>query len=221
MLKILGKVSSINVRKVLWACAEMDVPYTREDWGAGFRPTDDPGFASLNPNRLVPVVIDGDFVLWESNTILRYLATKHDRFDLLPRADAEHAPLSQIQARARVEQWIDWQATEFNAAWRYAFLALARKAPGYDDAKQIHASLETWAAMLAIIDGQLQKTQGHIAAHEFTLADIPVGLGVHRWMLTPVEAAGVTRPDFPALRAYYDKLTARAGFAAHGSLGVA
>lgn len=221
MLKILGKASSINVRKVLWACAEMDVPYAREDWGAGFRSTDDPAFAALNPNRLVPVVVDGDFVLWESNTILRYLAAKHDRFDLLPRADAQHAPLSQIQARARVEQWIDWQATEFNTAWRYAFLALARRAPGFDDAAQIAASLKSWAAMLAIIDGQLQKTGGHIAAREFTLADIPVGLGVHRWMMTPIESAGHARPDFPRVSAYYDRLTARDGFIAHGSLGVA
>lgn len=220
MLKILGKVSSINVRKVLWACAEMGLPYSREDWGAGFKPTDDPAFVALNPNRLVPVLVDGDFVLWESNTILRYLATRHDRFDLLPRADAEHA-----RERARVEQWIDWQATDFNTAWRYAFLALARKAPGYDDAAQIAASLASWAGMLAIIDGQLQKTGGHIAARDFTLADIPVGLGVHRWMMTPVEQFGETagheRPDFPRVRAYYDKLTARAGFAAHGSLGIA
>jgi glutathione S-transferase len=221
MLKILGKVSSINVRKVLWACAEMDVPYTREDWGAGFKPTDDPAFAALNPNRLVPVVIDdgavdGDFVLWESNTILRWLAAREERFDLLPRADAEHA-----RERARVEQWIDWQATEFNTAWRYAFMALVRRAPGFDDAKQILASLQSWAGMLAIIDGQLQKTGGHIAAHEFTLADIPVGLGVHRWMMTPMETAGHERPDFPRVDAYYDRLVARPAFQSHGSLDVA
>lgn len=216
MLKILGKVSSINVRKLLWACAEMDVPYIREDWGAGFKPTDDPAFAALNPNRLVPVVVDGDFVLWESNTILRWLAAREERFDLLPRADAEHA-----RERARVEQWIDWQATEFNTAWRYAFMALARKAPGYDDPAQIAASLKTWAGMLAIIDGQLQKTGGHIAARDFTLADIPVGLGVHRWMMTPVEAAGYQRPAFPHIDAYYDRLVARPAFQSHGSLDVA
>lgn len=221
MLQILGKASSINVRKVLWACAEMGVPYSREDWGAGFKSTDDPAFAALNPNRLVPVVIDDDFVLWESNTILRWLAAKHERFDLLPRADAQHA-----RERARVEQWIDWQATDFNAAWRYAFLALARRAPGYDDPAQIEASLQNWAGMLAIIDGQLQKTQlqktgGHIAAQDFTLADIPVGLGVHRWMMTPMEAAGHARPDFPRVRAYYDRLIARPAFQSHGSLGVA
>ncbi|MFN4310512.1 MAG: glutathione S-transferase family protein [Ferrovibrio sp.] len=220
MLKILGKVSSINVRKVLWACAEMGVPYAREDWGAGFRSTDDLAFAALNPNRLVPVVIDGDFVLWESNTILRWLAAREERFDLLPRADAQHA-----RARARVEQWIDWQATEFNAAWRYAFLALVRRAPGFDDAGQIAASLQSWAGMLAIVEAQLQKTGGHIAAQAFTLADIPVGLGVHRWMLTPIEqfgeAAGFTRPAFPHVQAYYDRLRARPAFQSHGSLGVA
>lgn len=216
MLHILGKTSSINVRKLLWACAELGLEYMREDWGSGFRATTDPAFLALNPNGLVPVLRDGDLVLWESNTILRYLAAKQQRFDLLPPADAAHAA-----ARAAVEMWIDWQATEFNSAWRYAFLALARRAPGYDDAAQIAASLADWTATLGIIEGQLAKTGGHVAARGFTLADIPVGLGVHRWMLTPLEAAGHARPTFPRVAAYYAALTARPAFQSHGSLGVA
>jgi len=220
MLRILGKISSINVRKVLWACAEMELAYTREDWGSGFRPTAEPGFLALNPNGLVPVLVDGDVVLWESNTILRYLATRQQRRDLLPPADAAHAA-----ARAGVEQWIDWQATEFNTAWRYAFLALARRAPGFDDPARIAASLDDWTAMLGILEGQLEKTghdgsAGHVAGAAFTLADIAVGLGVHRWMLTPVEAVR-PRPAFPQIAAYYDRLAARPGFRIHGSSGVA
>src|SRR5271154_7612718 len=72
MLKILGKASSINVRKVLWTCAELNLPFEREDWGTGFRSTETPEFLSLNPNGMVPVLKDGDFVLWESNSIIRY-----------------------------------------------------------------------------------------------------------------------------------------------------
>lgn len=211
MLRILGKRSSINVRKVLWTCAEIDLPYTREDWGIGFRSTGEPGFRDLNPNAQVPVIVDGDFVLWESNTILRYLVTKHQRHDLLPPADPGHAV-----ARARVEQWIDWQATDFNTAWRYAFLALARRLPGYDDAAQIAASLDAWAKMLGIVEDQLGRTGGHIAGPDFTLADIAVGLGVHRWMRTPVESLR-PRPDFPRVAAYHDRLATRPGFVAHGS----
>ena len=114
-LKILGRTSSINVRKVLWTCAELSRDFEREDWGSGFRPTQDPAFLALNPNALVPVLIenegDGDFVLWESNTICRYLAAKAARDDLLPASPRD---------RAEVERWMDWQAGELNNAWRYA-----------------------------------------------------------------------------------------------------
>jgi glutathione S-transferase len=120
MLQVLGRTSSINVRKVLWACDEIGIPHQRSDWGLGFRPTRSPEFLALNPNALVPVMIedDGAFVLWESNTICRYLAARHGRHDLLP---------AEARGRARVEQWMDWQAGELNNAWRYAFMALVRQ----------------------------------------------------------------------------------------------
>lgn len=102
MLQILGKAPSINVRKVLWACAELNIPFEREDWGAGYRSTDVPEFLALNPNGLVPVIRDGDFVLWESNAIIRYLANRFGGEPLYP-ADP--------QPRARIDQWIDWQAS--------------------------------------------------------------------------------------------------------------
>jgi glutathione S-transferase len=114
MLKILGKASSINVRKVLWTCAELRLPFEREDWGAGFRPTSDPGFLALNPNAMVPVIQDGDFVLWESNSIIRYLASQYGGLPLYP---------IEPRLRAGVDQWMDWQATDLNRSWSYAFMA--------------------------------------------------------------------------------------------------
>src|SRR3954465_7618298 len=125
MLRILGKVTSINVRKVLWTCRELGIPFEREDWGSVFQSTNVPDFLALNPNAMVPVIRDGDVVLWESNTICRYLAQRHARHDLLPAAAAE---------RALVEQWMDWQAGELNNAWRYAFMALVRRSPAHGDA---------------------------------------------------------------------------------------
>ena len=115
MLQILGKAASINVRKVLWTCAEIDLPFERQDWGAGFSSTQTPEFLALNPNALVPVIKDGDFVLWESNTIIRYLVSRYDHAHLYP---------PEPQARARVDQWMDWQATDFNRSWSYVFLSL-------------------------------------------------------------------------------------------------
>ena len=109
-LRVLGKPASLNVRKVLWTCAELGLPFEHV--------TTDAALLARNPNALVPVIQDGDFVLWESNTICRYLARKQPRATLLP---------EDLQLRAQVEQWMDWQATELNNSWRYAFLALVRR----------------------------------------------------------------------------------------------
>lgn len=196
MLRIIGKASSINVRKVLWACEEIGVEYTREDSAPEM---------ALNPNGLVPVIVDGDFVLWESNTILRYLANKWRATSLLP---------TEPRPRAEVERWIDWQATEFNTAWRYAFSALVRRNPAFDDARQIEASKADWARMVGILDAVLSR-QFHVAGDDFTLADIPIGLGVNRWFMTPMD-----KPDFPAVSAYYGQLSRRPAFLAHGRNGI-
>lgn len=198
MLRVLGKTSSINVRKVLWTCAELGRDYAREDWGSGFRATSEPEFLALNPQALVPVIVDGDVVLTESNTICRYLAASAARHDLLPASPA---------ARARVEQWMDWQATDLNSAWRYAFVALVRKLPGYADAGMIAASAREWNRLMGLLDRQLDKTGAYAAGTELTLADVVLGLSTHRWLATPIE-----RPALPAVEAYYARLVARPGF---------
>lgn len=200
MLKILGKCSSINVRKVLWTCAELGLPFEREDWGAGFRPTAAPEFVTLNPNAMVPVMVDDGFVLWESNTICRYLCAQNKGETLLPAAP---------QLRARVEQWMDWQATQLNTAWRYAFMALVRHDAAFSDAAQVQASIGNWSRQLGILDRHLETSGGFVAGDSFTLADIVLGLSINRWLLTPL-----AHPDYPALAAYYDRLGGRAGFAA-------
>jgi glutathione S-transferase len=132
MLRILSKRQSINVRKVLWTCDEIGVRYQQEEFGAGTRSTSKAKFLVLNPKALVPVLIDGDAVLTGSNTIVRYIAAKCDGSDLLP---------TEPLARARVEELMDWQATEFNAAWRVAFLAIVRKTPNTGSPDQIRQSL--------------------------------------------------------------------------------
>jgi glutathione S-transferase len=202
MLRILGKASSINVRKVLWTCAELGLPFEREDWGAGFQSTQQPAFLAMNPNAMVPVLVDGTgadaTVLWESNTICRYLATRHG-------AGAGLLPLEPA-ARARVEQWMDWQATELNNSWRYAFMALVRNSPAHADAAQVAAGIGQWNRHMRILDGQLARTGAHAAGAEFSLADVVLGLSLNRWLMTPME-----RPDYPHLRAYAELLQQRPG----------
>jgi glutathione S-transferase len=201
VLKILGRASSINVRKVLWTCAEIGLPFEREDWGIGFQPTIDAAFTALNPNALVPVVRDADFVLWESNTICRWLASEHQCDDLLPSAPRE---------RALVERWMDWQATELNSAWRYAFYALVRNSEQHQDAKEIEASVRQWNRTMSLLDAQLQSSGAYVAGEHFTLADVVLGVSTHRWLSTPIE-----RPALPHVAAYYQRLSQRPGFQKH------
>ena len=197
-LKILGRTSSINVRKVLWTCQELGIDYVREDWGIGFQPTQSAEFLALNPNAQIPVLLDDHGVLWESNTICRYLVGLYQRHDLLP---IEPAP------RARVEQWIDWQAVELNRAWGDAFTALVRNNPDGLDAAQIEAAVQRWNDKMGILEQQLSKTGAFVAGDEFTLADILIGLSVHRWQMTPM-----ARPAYPAIAAYYQRLGQHHGF---------
>jgi glutathione S-transferase len=205
-LRILGKASSINVRKVLWTCSEIGLPYAREDWGSGFAATDTPEFMAMNPNGLIPVLEDEAGVLWESNTICRYLVGKHGRTDLLP---------SSPRDRALVERWMDWQATDLNCSWRYAFLALVREHPLFQDAAQIEASLNEWNAKMRILDTQLALTKVYVAGPTFTLADVVLGLSVNRWLMTPS-----ARPYYPAVMAYRERLADRPGFMEHGCNGL-
>ena len=209
MLKLLGKSPSINVRKVLWLCTELGLAVDHEEWGAGYRPTQDADFLALNPNALVPVIIDDGFVLWESNTICRYLALREGRVDLLPAAPRE---------RARVEQWMDWQATEFNNAWRYAFMSLVRKSPEHQDPAALQAGVASWNRHVQILESQLQRTSAYVAGSAFTLADIVIGLSAQRWLAAPIDAIA-PRPDLPAVRAYRDLLMERPGFLRHGANG--
>ena len=192
-LKVLGRTSSINVRKVLWTCAELDLPFEHVE--------SDPKLLARNPNGLVPVIQDGEFVLWESNAICRYLAGRQPRATLLP-ADP--------QARALVEQWMDWQATDLNMAWRYGFLALARHSTAHTDPAAIAHSVAEWNQHMRMLDAHFAHGGQFVTGEFFTLADVVLVLSTHRWLHTPME-----RPHFDALHGYYQRLSVRPAFRAH------
>ena len=205
MLTVLGKSSSINVRKVLWLLDELSLNYAQEQYGSGFKPTDTAAFKAMNPNAMVPVLVDDGFVLWESNTICRYLAGREQRFDLLPSSPRE---------RALVEKWMDWQATELNNAWRYAFMALVRQSVAHSDQVAIDTSVANWNNHMRMVEAQLLSTGAYMAGEIFTLADIVIGLSTNRWFMTPMQ-----RPELPAVQAYYDRLNQRPGYQVHGRNG--
>jgi glutathione S-transferase len=205
MLRIFGYAASINVRKVLWTCEEIGIRFVREDWGGAFRSTSDPELLAKNPVGMVPVVEDGETTVWESNTIVRYLASSRGRHDLLP---------AEPHRRAHVEQWMDWQASDLNNTWRYAFQALVRRNPQYDDPRAVEASIRQFTGAMAIIDAQLGETASHIAGSDFTAADIAIGLAVHRWLSTPFD-----KPRYDHVDRYYRRLSARPAFARYGRDG--
>ena len=124
MLKILGRKNSSNVQKVLWCCDELGLAYEREDVGGSFGKNRDPEYLALNPNGLVPTIIDDGFVLWESNSIIRYLAAKHGRGTLYP---------EDLRARALAERWMDWQLSVLGPAIGPVFWGLIRTPPGKRD----------------------------------------------------------------------------------------
>lgn len=202
MLKLLGRTSSINVRKVLWTAHELNLQLIHEDqWGssADLKQTD---YLQLNPNGLIPVLIHEQGALWESNTICRYLAAISEPCELLPMA-----PL----ARAEVEKWMDWQASELNPAWRAAFMALVRQDTFYMQQNElVEKSIANWNEKMQILDSTLAKNKAKYKAHyyicgeSFTLADIVLGLSIQRWLLTPI-----TRPNTPFVLDYYQNIINR------------
>jgi glutathione S-transferase len=192
-LRVLGMISSINVRKVLWTCAELDLRFERVDR--------DEELLARNPNGLVPVIRDGDFVLWESNAICRYLARRSPHGTLLP---------EDPEARGLVEQWMDWQITELNTAWRYAFYGIVRKSPAHQDPAQIANSLEAWTGCMRVLDEHFARGGQFITGEFFTLADVVIGLATHRWLHSPID-----RQPLDALHGYYQRLSVRPAFRAH------
>ncbi|MEO9229953.1 MAG: glutathione S-transferase N-terminal domain-containing protein [Devosia sp.] len=195
-MRLLGRTSSINVRKVMWTAAEIGIRYEHEpEWGTTAAPTQDDGFVRLNPNGLIPVWIDDAGALWESNTICRYLANKHGREDLLPASAFE---------RAQVEKWMDWGAGDLNAAWRYPFMWLVRQDARFDDGAQVQRGTAAWNTMMQTLDAHLAAARPFAAGPYFTLADIILGLSAHRWLHTPIE-----RPRLSNIERYVQELVSR------------
>ncbi len=205
MLRILGRANSSNVQKVLWCCAELGLPFQREDYGGPFGKNREPPYLALNPNGLVPTVVDGDLVIWESNTILRYLAAKNSSETLYP---------SRPGPRSHCDRWLDWQLSVIGPPAGAVFLALVRTPEEQRDAKALQANRDKLAAAMAILDAQLAKTP-FVAADRFTVADIPLGIIAYRWFELPIQ-----REEFPNVQAWYERVAAREGFRKYVATGL-
>jgi len=199
MFTIYGRTNSSNVRKVLWLCEEIgQTDYERLDYGRGHKPCSSPEYMALNPNMVVPTLVDGDLVLWESNTQLRYLVDKHGPENFYPK---------DIIARVRVDMWLDWQLTTAIHGIRHLFQGLHVKDEAFTDTKGLEEAHKQATRSMEILDAHLAKDNAYIAGKNLTIADCSLGMYVHRWFALPIE-----REEFPALAAYYELLKKREPF---------
>ena len=194
MVTLWGRLSSINVRKAVWAAQEVGAPFTRIDAGGAFGIVRTPEFLRLNPNGLVPVLQDGDTVLWESNVIVRYLAARFPQHALMP---------EDMPARFQAEQWMDWQQCTLNPAGRDAFIQWIRTPPGERRPDLLQRSVAATEPLMALLNQHLAG-RAHVLGDHFSVADIPLACEVHRWFGLPQ-----ARPSWPHLERWYSGLCQR------------
>jgi len=202
LLKVLGRKNSFNVRKVLWICDELNIPFEREDWGRGYTPTSTPDFLKINPIGLIPAVIDDGVILRESNAIVRYLATRHGPDAIYPKDPVK---------RCHVEQWMDWANYETSISLRGAFLGGMLNEPPWNHPWFIEQGRRQITMEVGQLEEHFSKTGPYVCGDTFTVGDIPVGLVVNRWFCLKFD----DKPHYPAVAAYYEKLTERPAYRTH------
>ena len=203
MLNIWGRISSINVRKVVWCAQELGLDFQRTEAGGKFGVVQTPEYLGMNPNAMVPVIDDGEgddrVVLWESNVIVRYLCAKHSMGRLYPEPLAE---------RFDAERWMDWQQTTLNPVSGGAFKQWVRTPAAQREPEVIAQSVNATEPLFALLDAHL-ATRSFMLGDRFTMADIPVGCEAHRWFGLP--QTEYTRPSWPNVERWFADLRTRTG----------
>ena len=198
-ISIWGRANSVNVQKVLWCLSELDLPHERIDAGMAFGKNNEPQYLAMNPNGRVPTLIDGGFVLWESNSIMRYLAMAYGQGSpIYPQSP---------QRRAAVDRWLDWTLSTLQPVDRPVFWALVRTPVEQRDMIAIQRDVDAEAVQWRIVDRQL-ATRRFIEGEDFTLADIALGAYARRWL----GVEGVSKPGLPHLDRWFAQFSERAGF---------
>jgi glutathione S-transferase len=197
MLKVWGRVNSINVQKVLWALDELQVAYERVDAGMAFGVVTEAFYKTMNPNARVPTIEDDGFVLWESNAIVRYLAAKHGAGTLWP---------TDLKQRADSDRWMDWISNHVSPVITPVFWGLVRTPADKRNLAQIEADAEKTAQQLQVLE-QCLADRSYVAGQNFTMGDIVVGVTVYRWY-----GLEVKRPRLANIEAYYARLQQRPAF---------
>ncbi|MEM0977466.1 MAG: glutathione S-transferase family protein [Pseudomonadota bacterium] len=198
MIELFGRASSSNVQMVHWALSEYSVPFNRHDVGENFGGLDTPEFLSMNPNGTIPVIKDGDMVLFESAAILRYLAENYGPSEAWP---------NDIAARARIDMWAEWAKQgpsnrfTFPVFWRVVRTPIERQ-----NQSEICRAVDRFESDLPVADAQLAKNDW-LAGDRMTHGDFILGHVLFRYFTIKID-----RRDFPYVRAYYDRLCRRPAY---------
>ena len=202
MFKLWGRNTSSNVQKVRWLCAELGVHYDQTEVGGSFGRTKEPFYLAMNPNSLVPTIDDAGFTLYESNSIMRYLASKYSAHDLYPVG---------LRERADCERWLDWNLSALGPAITPVFWGLIRTPVEQRDHAVILAAARKTFDTLSIVEERLSR-HAYLCGTQLTLADIPTGIQTHRWFNVPLNEVGYQRPALPNVSSWYGRLTQRKPF---------
>jgi len=198
-LTIWGRANSVNVQKVLWCAEELGLSYERIDAGMAFGRNTEPEYLAVNPNGRVPTLVDGDFVLWESNSIMRYLVLAY-------RAGSPIYPAAP-KVRAGVDRWLDWTLSTLQPVDRPVFWALVRTPVEQRDMVAIQKDADAEAVQWRIVDARLSGRH-FIEGDDFTLADIALGAYARRWF----GVEGIDKPKLPHLERWFAQFAGRPGF---------
>jgi glutathione S-transferase len=200
MIRIWGRNTSVNVQKVMWAIGELELPHERIDVGGSFGKNREPAYLAMNPNGLVPTLEEDGFILWESNSIVRYLAAKYGAGSLEPK---------DLHTRARAWSWMDWQLSVAGPAITPMFWGLIRTPPEKRDPAAIEAAREKTLAAMSVLDAQLAKT-AFLAGESFSMGDIPPALMAYRFRRLVPERSGLDH-----LERWFVGIEARPAFKQH------
>jgi len=200
MIEILGRANSVNVQKVTWCAAELGLDVARRDIGGQFGGNDTAEYLAKNPNGRIPTLVDDGFVLWESNSIVRYLCQTYGRGSWQP---------SDPNTTALANQWMDWYLTTLHAPMTTLFWGLIRTAPEDQDWATINQAAEDGARIWSILDRHLAD-RDYVTGTDLTMGDIPVGCAAYRWHCMDFQ-----RPELPNLKRWWDQLNERPAYREH------
>ncbi|QTF08036.1 glutathione S-transferase [Brenneria izadpanahii] len=199
MITIWGRDNSTNVKKVLWCAAELALPYQHIPAGGQFGRNHDADYLAMNPNGLIPCLQDGELVLWESNTIVRYLAAQYGDGSLY---------IADAGARASAEKWMDWTMM-LMPSFSVALFNLVRTKPENRDMASVEKAIMECERLLGIVDAALAN-QPWLSGDQFGIGDIPLGCVVYGWLNMPIEPQ--PRPN---LERWYRQLSERPAYQQH------